>query len=378
MTNGTKKEKILVTGGAGFIGGHLVDELVRRNYEVVVLDSLSEPTHDGTLPDWFNKEASFIKGDVRNKNDWILALKGVSHVFHIAGYMDFRMDFSTYYDVNASSAALMYEVINEKKYLIKKIITASSQGVYGEGKYMCDKCGVVYPNPRSTDQLLEGKWDVLCPVHNSVMESLPEDEGDLTIQNNPYSISKRSLEQTTLFFGQYLSIPSCALRYTIVHGPRQSFRHFYSGALRQFVAMALSNKPINMHEDGGQKRDFIHIDDVVQAHITILENDNIPTGIYNVGSGRVTIVRELAEVVARVIDVPFLPQYSKLFIVGNARNSVANISKLKTYGWSPTHSLEDNVRDYVNWIKTFPNAFDVLEKNMKEMSINKVVQQSKF
>ena len=130
-----KKEKVLVTGGAGFIGGHLVDKLLEEGYSVRVLDNLAPPTHNGKLPDWFNKKAEFLKGDVRNKNDWIKALKDVSYVFHLAAYMDFHHDFSTYIDTNAKSTALAYEVIVEKKYPVKKIIVASSQSVYGEGTY---------------------------------------------------------------------------------------------------------------------------------------------------------------------------------------------------------------------------------------------------
>jgi len=377
VSNNTKKGKVLVTGGAGFIGGHLVDELIKRGYPVVVMDSLSEPTHDGSLPKWFNKNAEFKKGDVREKKDWIEALDGITYVFHLAGYMDFRMDFSTYYNVNTSSTALLYEVIAEKKYPIKKIIVASSQGVYGEGKYNCEKCGVVYPSPRTIEQLQKGKWEILCPVHGTKMKDLLQNEEDLTIQSNPYSISKRGLEQTMIFLGQYLSIPSYALRYTIVHGSRQSLRHFYSGALRQFVTMALSGKLIIMHEDGKQKRDFVHIDDVVDAHITVLEKDIIPSGIYNIGSGRGTLVSELAETVAKIVGVPFNPQYPGLFLVGNSRHSVVDISKLTAYGWKPKHALEDNILDYVRWIKNFPNALGILEKNMSEMSKNGAIRQIK-
>ena len=363
------KDKILVTGGAGFIGSHIVDALVERGYQVVVLDSLRAPTHDGNLPIWFNKKAEFIKGDVTNKSDWRKALAGVSDVFHLAGYMDFRPDFSTYYNTNTSSTALLYEVIAEKKLPVQRIIVASSQAVYGEGKYSCQQCGLVYPLSRPREQLERGEWDIRCPKDGSIMAYLLGSEDDHTIQGNPYSVSKRGLEQTTVFLGRYLSIPSYALRYTIVHGPRQSLRHFYSGALRQFVAMALSGKPMTMHEDGRQTRDFVHIQDVVDAHMMILENEEIPSGIYNLGSGRTTHVNELAEMVARKVGVPFRPEYPGMFVVGNARHSVEDISKLATYGWKPKCTLEDNVSDYLEWVRSYPEALSVMEKSLKEIQL---------
>jgi dTDP-L-rhamnose 4-epimerase len=370
------KGKVLVTGGAGFIGGHLVDELIRTGYDVVVLDHLGLPTHDGTLPIWFHKEAVFIRGDVRNKSDWINALEGIDYVFHLAGYMDFRMDFSTYYETNTVSTALLYEVIAEKKFPIKKIICASSQAIYGEGKYHCEQCSFVYPESRKIEQLQKGEWEVKCPIHGSVMESISGSEQDTTLPTNPYSISKRGLEQTMLYLGNYLSIPSYALRYSIVHGPRQSFRHFYSGALRQFSAMVLSGKRIIMHEDGEQKRDFVHIVDVVSAHMVILEHSSIPSGVYNIGSGRTTLVRDLAETVARVAGTSFDPDYPGLFLVGNARHSVEDVSKLMSYGWKPIKTLEDNVSDYIAWVKNYPNAFSVLEESLSELNVANIIRKT--
>ena len=129
------KKLILVTGGAGFVGGHLVDALIKDGYRVRVLDNLSSPTHNGRLPEWFNKKADFIKGDVRNKKDWERALRGASYVFHLAAYMDFHQDFSSYFTTNAAGTALLFEVIAEKKFPIKKVVAASSQAVYGEGKF---------------------------------------------------------------------------------------------------------------------------------------------------------------------------------------------------------------------------------------------------
>src|SRR3989344_6449994 len=187
--NNSKKELILVTGGAGFIGSHLVQALLERGYSVRVLDNLSPPTHDGTLPPWFPKEAEFIKGDVRDKEDWTRALDGVSFVFHLAAYADVHPDFHTYFEVNNGGTALMYEVIVERKLPVRKIIAASSQSVYGEGKYICSVHGIEYPPPRSKSQLSRGEWEVVCPVGNEAMEVVFEKEDDELHPVIPYGIS---------------------------------------------------------------------------------------------------------------------------------------------------------------------------------------------
>src|SRR3989344_5776515 len=159
-----KKDKglVLVAGGAGFIGSHLVDALVLRGYAVRVLDNLCPPSHNGKLPEWFNKKAEFVKGDVRVKKDWKKALRGVSYVFHLAAYMDYHLDFSNYFRTNTESAALLYEVIVEQKLPVKKIILASSQAVYGEGKYWCAKHKEVYAIPRGEAQLKKKDWECRC------------------------------------------------------------------------------------------------------------------------------------------------------------------------------------------------------------------------
>ena len=353
---GNKTETILVTGGAGFIGTHLVDALLKKGYRVRVLDNLSLPTHDGNLPPWFPKGAEFIKGDVRMKDDWTRVLDGVDYIFHQAGYMDTHPDFSTYFSVNAFGTALLYEVITEKKLPIKKIIAASSQSVYGEGKYYCSNHGIEYPLMRDKDQLERGEWDIRCIIDNSLKRPLPEDEDDELHPSTPYGVSKLALEKIVLTLGEQYNIPSVILRYSIVHGPHQSFRHYYSGALRQFVAMALLGKDIAFHEDGMQLRDFVHVRDVVTAHLLVMRSDQSDFQTFNVGSGEPTKIIDLAKTVAEVAHVPFQQATQTYFRFGSPRNAFMKISKLRKLGWDPQHSLQDNVRDYIDWVKQYPEA----------------------
>lgn len=362
-----KKDIVLVTGGAGFIGGHLVDAFIKEGYRVRVLDNLSPPTHNGRLPEWFNKKAEFIKGDVRSKKDWIRALKDVSYVMHLAAYMDFHPDFSSYFIINSAGAALLYEVIAEKKLPVKKIIIASSQSVYGEGKYICSRHGIIYPLLRSEKQLQEKNWEIICPRDGKIMQIMPGQEGDLVYPNNPYGISKKALEDIIFSLGRLYDIPSVALRFSIVLGPRQSFRHFYSGALRQFAVMCLNGEKITMHEDSQQFRDYVDVRDVVAAHLAVLQNPQADFKVFNVGSGKPTKVRELAQIVARTAEVDFVPHLAGFYRVGAPRHSIMDISKLKKIGWRPRYGLEDSVREYFAWIKKFPQAWSFFVKTMRQM-----------
>ncbi len=372
-----KNNLVLVTGGAGFIGGHLVDALILRGYRVRVLDNLMPPAHNGKLPVWFNKKAEFIKGDVRNKKDWVKALKGASYVFHEAGYMDFHLDFNTYFDVNSTSMATMFSVIIEKKYKVKKVVVASSQYVYGEGKYECTTHGIVYPELRLFEQFEARDFEVRCPHDGNVMKPLLEKEDDLLKPINSYTESKKSLENIVMSLGKYLNIPVVALRYAIVHGPRQSFKNFYSGALRQFAVMALTSGIITMHEDSCQLRDFVNYKDVVSANIAVLENKKADFQIFNVASGVATRVIDLARLVAKECGVEFKHELPGLYRVATARNSIADISKLKSIGWQPKFTIEDNVREYVAWIKNYPEAKKYLKIALTNLGKSGVVRKVK-
>lgn len=362
-----KNGTILVTGGAGFIGSHLTDRLIREGFSVRVLDNLAPPAHNGTLPPWFNKKAELVRGDVRNKKDWVRVLSGVDAVFHLAAYMDFHWDFSTYVATNMASVALLFEAIREKKFPIKKIIAASSQAVYGEGKYRCSRHGIVYPLARAEAQMKKHDWEMRCPHDGSALKPLAQNEDDELHPATPYGVSKRAGEDMLFALGRLCNIPSTALRYTIVQGPRQSFRHFYSGALRQLAVMALSGVTMDMHEDAGQMRDYVHIDDIVDAHVAVLKNPKANFMAFNVGSGKAIRIADLAAAVAEFCGTPFRPRTPGLWRIGAPRHALADISRLKKLGWRPQKTLADNVRDYVNWIREYPEAKKYLRDTLEKM-----------
>ncbi len=226
---------ILVTGGAGFIGSHTVDALLAQGHQVRILDNLQKPVHLKGMPAWVPDEAEFILGDVRNKSDWERSLQGINAIFHLAAYQDYLPDFSTFLHVNAVSTAMMYEVIEEQGLDIAKIVIASSQFVQGEGLYKCSKCehitGVLM---RSEQQLAQGNWEHTCGECDMPLEWQWTDEA-YTSPPNAYAMSKQSQEIQGMTFGRRYDIPTVALRYSIVQGPRQSFYNAYSGACRIFA-----------------------------------------------------------------------------------------------------------------------------------------------
>jgi len=346
---------VLVTGGAGFIGSHLVDALINDGYQVRILDNLSEPTHDGTMPDWVNKKAEFLNGDVRKKEDWEKALKDVSFVFHLAAYMDYHFDFSRYADTNVRSVALLYEVVVEQKLPVKKIIIASSQSVYGEGKYECKKHGIFYAEPRPFSQLTKHEWDVRCPIDNTIATLLPELETDELRPQIPYGITKAAAEKLCLSLGKTYEIPSVVIRPSIVQGSRQSIRSF-SGALKDFSIKALSGKPIMMYEDGRGVRDFVNVYDMVDAYLLVLKDKRADYEIFNVGIGETISLMDFAQLVFNVTNSSAKPTATHEFRINSPRSSAMNIDKLMGLGWKPKRSLEDNIKDYVEWVKGYPDA----------------------
>jgi dTDP-L-rhamnose 4-epimerase len=365
--------KALVTGGAGFIGSHVVDALLARGIEVRILDLLVPPVHDGRVPDYVPSEAEFIKGDVRDPAAMREALRDMRYVFHMAAYQDYLPDFSTFFTTNAASTALLYELIVAERRNVELVVVASSQAVYGEGKHRCARDGDVYPGPRPEEQLERGEWDHLCPRCGDRLE--PGWTGEEVMNpHNSYGLSKRDQDEIATKFGARYGIPSVALRYSIVQGPRQSFRNAYSGALRNFTVQLGSGVQPLVYEDGRQLRDYVGVRDVVLATLLPLDRAGMHGSSFNVGGDRSVSVLELADVVARAVGVSCEPRVSGLYRVGDTRHSRSDVSRLKGHGWIPGQDLEDVVRGYVDWALAHPefhNAAAGAQERMKKMGVLK-------
>jgi dTDP-L-rhamnose 4-epimerase len=343
--------RILVTGGAGFIGSHLANRFVEEGFQVRVLDSLDPKVHPNGWVNNFSPGVEFIRGDVTDRATLLAALRDVDVVSHQAAYQDYMLDFSRFLWVNAVSTSLLYELIVGERLNVKKVIVASSQAVYGEGQYVCPEHGSFLPAPRTQEQLLSRTWEVICPsCHKQAASCLLEESR--TNPYNQYAVSKLSQEKIALGLGWLHAIPTVALRYSITQGPRQSLFNQYSGICRIFFGRALKNEPLIIYEDGLQTRDFVHIADVVDANMTVLERDDADFHAFNVGSGERTTVLRYAELVRTKLssDVGVLipGEYRR----GDNRHSVSDVSKLKKLGWRPKRDLSKIMDDFLEWIAT--------------------------
>jgi len=366
--------RVLVTGGAGFIGSHTVDALRLRGYQVRILDALLPPVHTSqVLPDYVpTSDIEFVYGDVRRRASWEQALEGVEAVFHLAAYQDYLPDFSTFFHTNTVSTAHMYEVIVKRRLPVRKIVVASSQAVYGEGRYTCpeDRNHLSrfsgrhrgeYPGARDGSQMNQGLWDILCPQCRRPMVPQWTDETVVNPQN-PYGISKYTQEMISFNLGRRYQIPTVCLRYSIVNGPRQSFRNAYSGVLRTFTQRLLTGKPPICYEDGRQLRDYVSIHDVVRANLLVLEDDRADFQVFNAGGDRQISVREYARLIGARVRSTIEPQVPGLYRVGDARHSLSDVTKLKALGWKPTVPLEQVVDEYTAWAVEQPDFRDYSEE----------------
>jgi dTDP-L-rhamnose 4-epimerase len=371
--------RILITGGAGFIGSHTVDALLERGHTVRILDNLQRPEDLKGKPLCIPNEAELVLGDVRDKGMWKRCLDGVDAVYHFAAYQDYLPDFSTFFYVNAVGTALLYEVAVEKKLDLAKVVVASSQFVQGEGLYQCPSCKKsVSPLMRQESRLEKGVWEHLCPLCNQLMDWqwTPETHA---APPNAYAMAKYSQEMQAVTFGRRYHIPSVALRYSIVQGPRQSFYNAYSGACRIFSLYYYFRKAPTIYEDGLQSRDFINIRDVVRANLMALEDDRMNDQVFNVGGGHPYTVKEFAEIVRKEVqnhktDSLPEPEVPGLYRFGDTRNACSDISKLKALGWEPLHSPVESVRDYVDWLYEQDHVEDIMEYAMKSMKKLNVVR----
>ncbi len=354
--------KILVTGGAGFIGSHTVDLLLSKGYDVRIMDSLTPPVHrHGEIPPYVPREAEFQLGDVRSKEDLAKALDGVDAVIHLAAYQDYLPDFSKFFHVNGVGTALIYELIVEKALPIRKVVVASSQATYGEGKYSCSRDGVQHPDLRPVEQLMARRWDVACPVCGEPMRWQLSDEAVVN-PHNQYAISKHMEEIIALRLGKRYDIPTVAMRYSITQGPRQSFSNAYSGICRIFTLRLLNDRPPVAYEDGRQMRDYVFVGDVARANLLVLEDDRANYQSYNVGGAEATSVLDYAHLVARVLGKGIDPLVPGEFRFGDTRHVVSDISKLRGLGWEPKTPLERIVRLYADWAASQPGVRDYYEE----------------
>ena len=341
---------ILVTGGAGFIGSHLVDALIKRGDRVSVLDNLAGRVHpERAWPTHLDATAKRIRGDVEDREDWIPALTNIDAVVHLAAYQDYQADFSRFARVNDAGTALLYQLLVEMGQRVNRVVVASSQAVYGEGAHLCTAHGRQYPSSRPSEQLAHGHWDLKCQICAGPLKPTASSETEVG-PTNAYAISKLASESYALAIGSRHDIPTTALRFSIIQGPRQSPANAYSGVLRSFVGHIQHGRAPVVFEDGHQLRDYTHIRDAVSAILIALEHPSAIGQVFNVGGGTRTSVKAYAEAVLNALGSTFEPDISGRYRVGDTRHVWSDTARLKALGWAPEGTLERIVRDYVEWI----------------------------
>lgn len=370
-------KKILITGGAGFIGSNIALKLLKMGYDVRVLDNLSPQIHganpDQTSPLYNNikGKVDFIKGSVTNRNDWKKAINGIDGIIHLAaetGTGQSMYEIEKYVNTNIMGTAMLLDMLTNEKNTIKRVVVAESRAIYGEGKYHCEKCGIVYPEERHEKDLSNGEFECKCPVCNSDVKILPTTEDSLIHPTSVYGITKQVQGQLVHLTCKNIGIESISFRYQNVYGPGQSLSNPYTGILSIFSTRIKNGNGINIFEDGKESRDFVYINDVVDATILGLTVPGISGHVFNIGTGIATDVMTVAKTLVKHygIDVPIT--ISGNYRLGDIRHNFADISKArKLLGFSPKWSFDQGIANFVEWVNTQEVQEDNYESSIQQM-----------
>lgn len=367
---------ILVTGGAGFIGSHLVSALLQRGHKVRVLDAFIDQVHTGRqIPS--RKDIELLRGDVRDRAMVESALEGVEVVFHLAaevGVGQSMYEIERYVSTNDMGTATLLEALVKRRDRIRKLVVASSMSIYGEGAYRCVRCGPVEPALRSWSQLSKRDWEVRCPECQSAVEAAQTPETKALHPASVYAISKQDQEQYCLVVGRAYGIPTVALRYFNIYGPGQALSNPYTGVLAIFSSRLLNGQSAMIFEDGLQSRDFTHVSDVVQANLLAMESDNASFQAINVGTGSATSVKRVADLLAEEMDFSSDPTIVGQYREGDIRHCVADISRARSLlGYEPKVSLEQGMPQLVEWVRE-QHATDSVEQATQELQSHGLVK----
>jgi dTDP-L-rhamnose 4-epimerase len=363
--------KILVTGGAGFVGSHLADALLAAGHDVRVIDSLDPQVHGGAeRPRHLSPAAEFIRGDVRDLDLVTRALEGVTAVYHMAaavGVGQSMYQIRHYVDVNSVGGATVLQALADRRQALDKLVVASSMSIYGEGAYRCPACGPVAPTLRPREQLLAHDWELRCPRCRETVVPLPTGEDKPLVPTSVYAISKRDHEELFLCFGRAYGIPTIALRYFNIYGARQALSNPYTGAAAIFSSRLLNGKAPLIFEDGRQMRDFIHVSDIVAATLMALDRGGEGGEVFNVGTGRPISILELANMLRDELGQGAPPEVLNKFREGDIRHCYPDISRIRErLGFAPRVRLEEGVKELVRWVRD-EQAVDLVDRAASEL-----------
>jgi dTDP-L-rhamnose 4-epimerase len=373
-----ESSNILVTGGAGFIGSHLVDALIERGHRVRILDSLVEQVHGGKVPEHLNKNAEFIQADVCDAEAVAKALDGIDVIYHEAaevGVGQSMYEIVRYVKANDLGTAYLLEEVIKRPGQFKKLVVASSMSIYGEGSYRCDSCNkTVNPFLRSNEQLAAHDWEFKCPDCGALLIQIGTAEDKPLFPTSVYAVSKQDQEQYCLSVGRAYKIPTVAFRYFNVYGPRQALSNPYTGVCAIFSSRLLNDQPPTIFEDGEQSRDFVHVSDIVQANLLALETDKGDYHAMNVGTGRATTVKQISELLAKGLGKDIAPEIVGKYREGDIRHCVGDITKAKELlGYEPKVTLEAGMEELLGWVSK-QEADDKVNAATAELAAHSLVK----
>jgi dTDP-L-rhamnose 4-epimerase len=345
-------DRVLVTGGAGFIGSHLVDELIKRGHDVDVLDSL-EPQVHRTKPTYLNPKAEYHFRDIREDGGATKLLADMDVVFHLAamvGVGQSMYQIARYVNTNVGGTAKLLQALVDDDHDVRKLIVASSMSLYGEGAYTCASCGPATPPLRSNDQLDRKEWEPRCPTCSGPTTSVPTPETKPLQANSVYAVTKRDQEELCLTTGAAFGLPTVALRFFNVYGPRQSLDNPYTGVAAIFQARIKNGQPPVVFEDGRQTRDFVSVHDIVGACLLAMTRSSGDGDALNVGTGRPTSILQVAQVLSELYGSRKEPSLTHEFRAGDVRHCIADLSKVRRLlDYEPNVSFEEGMKELAAW-----------------------------
>ncbi len=366
--------KVLVTGGAGFIGSYVVDLLLTKGFDVRILDNLEpqvhadEPTDSDGWPLYANSEAEKVYGDIRDKDTVVKCLHGITHVAHLAalvGVGQSMVQIARYTDTNERGGAVVLEAIKENNN-IQRMVVASSISIYGEGYYTLPDGSLVAPRERTAEQLAAHEWEPICNGHP--LQPAPTTEDKPLNPTSVYAINKEVHEQMFLVLGKALNIPTMALRFFNAYGPRQSLSNPYTGVAAIFASRLMNNQSPFIYEDGQQRRDFIHVSDVARAVVAALDSSLPIWKPYNVGTGSYVTIAYIAKCLATLLGKDIEPTFTGQYRVGDIRHCYSDSSQIyRDLGFKAQMSFEDGMQDLVGWLAD-QTAVDRVSESMQLLS----------
>jgi dTDP-L-rhamnose 4-epimerase len=347
------RQRVLITGGAGFIGSHTADRLLKAGYSVRVYDKLVDQVHDGLGPRHLSGDAEFINGDMQDRDRLAAALSDVDMILHLAaevGVGQSMYEISRYVEANTAGTAGLLDILANRQHKVSRIVVASSMSVYGEGAYICPNHGDRFPRIRSIGRLESGIWELPCSDCGEALRPVPTSETKPMFPTSVYAISKMDQELLTLTVAEARHIGAVALRYFNVYGTRQALSNPYTGVAAIFCARLLNGQPPLVFEDGLQRRDLIHVSDVARANQLALES-TVTNVALNIGTGESRTVSDLAQILGKALDLDLEPQPVGGFRLGDIRHCWANTAAAReSLGFEWSMPFEDGVGELIDWV----------------------------